>query len=392
MMPRRERDSRRGKKREEKIMRLKKNLATIAAGILSLCTFAPLTGFERASAGEQPLKPLDMYLIAGQSNAAGYTTHKGEKTETFENVGYAGETDKNRTTGMAPQSYLTFGSFRWSVSAGLGSYPAWMGPEYGMAKAFNDLYAEQDQTKAFIFKSAAGNTSVRPLEYQFGNWYPRSGWSSEYKPGPETSKSFQYYSFIENFKTVYGELVANGYSPKVRGLAWMQGESDVGYETSYEKLIKKLIADFREDLSAITGDETLLEMPFVMGKIGIFASYDSRPAVLKFNEVQDKVAAELKNVSTVSTSDLILIDKDGKIHGTDAYHFNANDMETLGMRFGAELAKARVAELEAANKKEEDQENEEKSGGCSGSLGAGFGAATLLVGGVAVLAQKKKRD
>ncbi|MBQ9971145.1 MAG: hypothetical protein IJP25_03330, partial [Elusimicrobiaceae bacterium] len=74
---------------------------------------------------------------------------------------------------------------------------------------------------------------------------------------------------------------------------------------------------------------------------------------------------------------MILIDKDGKIHGTDEYHFNANDMETLGMRFGAELAKARVAEIEEANKKEEDKKEE---GGCSGSLGAGFGAATLLVG------------
>ena len=370
-------------------MKINRKLFTILLSLLlASCVSSPITA-GAAEPKAEPI-PIDMYLIGGQSNACGYSVHNGQFTEEFKNVGYAGETDKNRRTGIAPQRYLDYNQFRWSVKAGLGSYSVWMGPEYGMAKVFNGLY--EGEKKAFIFKSAAGATSIRNLTHDFGNWYPRSKWPEGYIPDGSEPKGFQYYTFIENFKSVYNQLVANGYAPTVRGMAWMQGEADVGYESSYESLIKTLISDIRTDLAEITKDQSLLEMPFVIGKIAVFASYDSKRAVKVFNEMQDRVANSEVNVSTVSTSDLILIDKDGNIKGTDAYHFNGKDMETLGMRFGTELAKGRIAEIESEQNKDSLPSDKGK-GSCSGSVNAGIGGALGLglVGIGASLVNDKKR-
>jgi hypothetical protein len=45
----------------------------------------------------------------------------------------------------------------------------------------------------------------------------------------------------------------------------------------------------------------------------------------------------MTNVATVETSDLIIVNEDGTVNGTDKYHFNATDAQTLGMRFGEKL-------------------------------------------------------
>ena len=263
-----------------------------------------------------------------------------------------------------------------------------MGPEYGMAKVFNGLY--EGEKKAFIFKSAAGATALRNISHDFGNWLPPSKWGDGYVPDGSQAKGYQYHMFVENFKLVYEQLVAHGYYPVVRGMAWMQGEPDIGYETTYENLLKLLISDIRADIAEITGDQANLEMPFVIGKIAIFGEVPNKIGIRKFNEMQDRVASEVVNVSTVSTSDLILVDSEGNIKGTDAYHFNGKDMETLGMRFGNELAKGRVSELEA--EKEEQSNNSETGSSCKGSLGSSL---SLCLGLCAIatgeLLLKKKR-
>ena len=53
--------------------------------------------------------------------------------------------------------------------------------------------------------------------------------------------------------------------------------------------------------------------------------------------MQDAIAAEMKNVSIIETADLIIVNEDGSINGTDQCHFNYKDMEILGIRFGKKL-------------------------------------------------------
>lgn len=291
---------------------------------------------------ETQASPLDMYLIAGQSNAVGYST-KGDYSETFENIGYAGAVNHSMSSGKyAAENVDSFSEYKWSITAGLGRSSSHIGPEYGMAKILN---AQYNQTKkAFIFKSGAGGTALRDINSGesgvYGNWYPRSLWEKNYTPSmgiTQDPTGVQYQLFVENFKCVYNELVENGYAPTIKGMVWMQGCSDLSYPTEYETLLKTFISDIRADLVSITKDEALLKMPFVIGKIATTYGKYNYEKVPAFNVVQQNVANSLVNVETVETSDLIIVNQDGTINGTDAYHFNAKDAVTLGTRFGEKL-------------------------------------------------------
>ena len=323
----------------------------VVACVASAFSFLPMCF---AQAQESQPTPIDMYLIAGQSNAAGYSK-KGisELNETFENVGYGGEVQRYFRSPGTPSSscYLDYEDFIWGVKAGLGASAGYVGPEYGIAKAINAQYENRaDGRKAFIFKTAAGGTSLRDNDAaigtttgNWGNWYPRSLWQSGYTPNTamqdpaNDSTGYLYQLFVENFEMVYNELKDNGYAPVVKGFAWMQGCDDLSYPTQYETLLKTFISDMREDVATITGDDAVYAMPFVIGKIATTFSSHGNPLVPTFNQVQQKVADEVGGATTVETSDLIIVNADGTYNGTDKYHFNCADAEILGIRFGEKL-------------------------------------------------------
>ena len=146
-----------------------------------------------------------------------------------------------------------------------------------------------------------------------------------------------YKSLVDNFATVYTQLVEYGYTPRVQGMAWMQGEADLGNPTGYKTLLKAFIADIRTDLKEITGDESLESMPFVIGEIATSFAYANNSQVPAFVNMQRAVASEMENVFTVKTEDLIIVNSDGTVNGTDQYHFNKKDCRTLGNRFGETL-------------------------------------------------------
>ncbi len=156
-------------------------------------------------------------------------------------------------------------------------------------------------------------------------------------PNNGSVTGLQYHLFVENFRKVFTLLTRNGYAPRVRGMVWMQGCSDLGHDAEYAKLLPVFITDIRADLVAITGDASLSEMPFVIGKIATTEASYNNPAVPPFNAVQQQVADSMVGVSTVETADLIIVGPDGKNRGRDPYHFTGEDALTLGMRFGEAL-------------------------------------------------------
>ena len=102
-------------------------------------------------------KNIDMYLIAGQSNAAGYSYHNGKFGEVFDGIWYAGETDRSLDGKTLRSSNLSsFENFCFAVKAGLGTFDNRMGPEYGMAKVFTENGVYGKHNPCIIFKSAAG--------------------------------------------------------------------------------------------------------------------------------------------------------------------------------------------------------------------------------------------
>ena len=310
--------------------------------------------------------PIDMYLIGGQSNAAGYSRIGANTTETFENVAYSGITEVNFRNGSGEAistAALEYSNIKWQVTGGLGTDSAKIGPEYGMAKVLNQYYT--GDKKAFIFKTAAGGTSLldktRELSERMGNWYPRSLWEEGYTPNirqnivGNDATGILYEFFVENFRKVYNGLVANGYAPQVKGMVWMQGETDLyGDYEQYGDTLKTFISDIREDIFKITNDEKAKAMPFVIGKIApSFAAWNNGN-VPKIHAQQERVAKEMSGVATISTDDLIIVREDGTINGTDKYHFNFQDATTLGSRFGEkvwELADLKYVAATAVNGK-----------------------------------------
>lgn len=290
-------------------------------------------------------KTIDVYLIGGQSNAAGYSP-KGSLSGTFENVYYAGQINKTRVDnvygdnqkGNTAQDNL---GAPINVTAGLGRSAWHIGPEYGMAKVLNGLYSA-DNT-ALIFKSAAGGTALRNLSVDdsafYGNWYPRSLWNSEVD-SDKSAMGVQYNNFVENFRAVYAQLTQNGYSVRVKGMAWMQGEADLGQSQSYKALLPTLIGDLRNDLQKITGDDAVRNMPFVIGEIATTFGRYNNPSVPYMIAAQREVACAVDCVYTVKTDDLIIVDRDGNTAADDVWHFGTADAVTLGERFGTALAVA----------------------------------------------------
>lgn len=301
---------------------------------------------------ESTEKKIDMYLVAGQSNAVGYSQIlRSSEDQTFSNVWYAGMTEKNFLVDHTGTDTLSsFSKYKRSVTVGLGSSSAKIGPEYGIAKVLNPLYA--GETKAMIFKTAAGGTSLldntRELSARYGNWYPRSLWKNGYTPDINAAyenhdmTGVLYALFLENFKNVYNTLKENGYQPRVRAMFWMQGETDIWFSTDeYKKVMKVFISDVREDLVKITGDESLYTMPFIIGEIAeTFAPDQGKTyngCARNFAKMQRTISSEMNDatVSTVPTADLIIATGHNQPAPgcNDVYHFNFKDQVTLGERF-----------------------------------------------------------
>lgn len=335
---------------------MKRMINKLFAGVCALAlTFANVVSINLSYVkAEEELKIIEMYLIGGQSNAAGYSPIYENQTETFENVWYAGQTQKTlrgagNSDGVNSDYTQTFASIKKSVTGGLGNLTDRIGPEYGMAKEFNGRYSEE--APVVIFKTAAGGTSLLDttleLSDRYGNWYPRSLWEDGYEPDisgyseNNDATGLLYKLFVENFKRVYNTLKEKGYQPVVKGMAWMQGETDLNQsKTAYAETLKAFITDIRADLKKITGDNTLSAMPFVIGEIATsFASYDNS-SVPGMIQAQRSVAEEMgDSVATVKTNDLIIVGQDGNPSSgcPDKFHFSFQDAVTLGSRFGQKL-------------------------------------------------------
>ncbi|MDR3319204.1 MAG: sialate O-acetylesterase, partial [Clostridiales bacterium] len=244
--------------------------ALLCCALLSAGLFA--VGFPHSqsasAAGEKPV--LDVFLIAGQSNASGWSrisgytnpTHAFTDIQSFGNVMYAGEAGKllpGKSGNQRP--YFTASA----VTVGFGETAAHMGPEYGMAEVLNGRY-DGVTKKALIVKSAAGGVSLNNTSggnsALYGNYLPPS---ERENFTPNAATGVQYDNLVAVFERVYNEY-KDTYDINVSGFAWMQGEDDRGSPVLYKRLIASFIRDIRSDLGGVVGMD-LSEMPFVMGEI-----------------------------------------------------------------------------------------------------------------------------
>ena len=336
--------------------------------VLSLMTFAfsvwqtilPKTKDTVEGATRQE-KAIDIYLLAGQSNAAGTTQIPHIDTDIYyENVWYAGEAERYTNGDVRYNIDL---SQELKVMQGMGYNPNHIGPELGMAHYFNSRYGKNGDKDVAIIKTAAGGTSLLLNDStvmepatggsfdNYGSWYPESLWNVKDVNDKKVNlwagqyyyqrTGFQYRAFINNIKEEYEYLLKEGYTNiKFKALTWMQGESDRDSPDLYSEVFKVFVNDIRNQISIITGDD-YSNMPIVAGEISqTFASSSVSSVNINnsFNAMLNELTGEIKNMFVVPTAGFNINDPYGSgVLGSDAYHWNYEDMVNIGNLFG-ELA------------------------------------------------------
>ena len=317
---------------------------------------------ENSSEVEQA-KILDMYVILGQSNALGISNVSLLEEENKDTL------DNNRADNIYFYGGGELNEYRTEktkLSFGKGNNTARFGAEIGLA----DYLSENDLTEndTLIFKCAYGGTTLTDIptgnsnKRWGGTWtppsiedipaYDRAGYPCTYTVnGVEYTGMYavgaiynKAISWLTSAVTMYE---AEGYTIRLKGTFWMQGETDAQNsvaEKLYERYLKALISDLRSEYTKLS----LLESetsPFVIGKIAPTFNWDNtttRAGVQVVRAVQDKVAQEIPYVQTVETEEYIIVDP---ATGTftsgchDKSHFGADDMVRLGRDVGAACSK-----------------------------------------------------
>ncbi len=290
-------------------------LATVVAVVLAVTVsgHAADATMPTASSGQT----VDVWLIAGQSNAVGYglwenypTDSKYDADRTLltdgsENVWYYGKDEVQANY----SSDFVKGAF------GLGQESIESGAEIGITTALN-----ANGRMNAIIKLAYGSSYIYPntsadISKNRGTWTPPSYIEKHGVSTVGNKTGDLYYSFLQTVDEGLKLLRAKGYTPVIRGMWWMQGCAETfSAETSgaYQELLTTLIHDIRRDLTEISGT-SCTEMPFVYGRLyrkaGINSSTskyyrDETPYLPAVQAAQDAVSNDttLKNVFMVTSA------------------------------------------------------------------------------------------
>lgn len=300
----------------------------------------------------QTEKQVDVWILAGQSNAAGNSylsqdvygredityrellqSEDPRNAEGYSNVLYYGVTNVLAADPL-PASDLE------EVKLGQGAAAYYIGPELGMANVLSESYS--DSAPAAIIKYAVNGTFLCDFEgaeqqtQLYGTWASPTMTARATEAGIalHENNGVLYERLLSVVEAGFAALKEQGYTPCVKGYVWMQGEADACAEllsSRYEDSLKTFITDLRSDVAWIAGDETAALRPLVMGKICPSGEYGAYISAVR--AAQDGVAAQLENVYLVDTEDLRIHNADGSLNGADKWHFNAEDMYQLGKRF-----------------------------------------------------------
>ncbi len=300
--------------------------------------------FLRAMAADMPKasqnENVNVWLIAGQSNAMGYAMWSNYPTNPqyadykamleagSPNVYYMGTTDTAFTNTKASATRT--------------------GAEVGIATSLEN----QDGINAII-KVAWGNTSLynntsSNESKKYGTWTPPS-YIKKHNISTEGNKVGDLYlTFMNKIEYGLNDLKSKGYNPVIKGIWYMQGEADTfsaNPANAYEELLETLISDMRLDISEISGIDCS-ELPFVYGRVLRNAGINpdtgesymtTTPYVPKVQEAQDAINAKnLKNVFMINTA-TDLVDPVTKEHREpvqqDGWHYDSLTQQMIGEKF-----------------------------------------------------------
>ena len=283
-------------------------------------------GYDASEYRLVPSEIVDLYLIAGQSNAAGYSGVSYLDADTIleypeSSVAYYGNADGN-----------SFKNFNTNVSFGLGPSSNHFGAEVGMAKV---IEASNPNANSCIVKCAYGGTYL----YDEQTYDVSKTWGNWCSPSAQTSSANAditgvcYDNFINNIQAAIDHYKELGYTVRLGGTFWMQGEAESGqaYSGQYGDMLEKLINDLRSDYSSMF-DLDGATAPFVVGMISeTFAG--GGLGIDNVRSEEQRIANKLDNVIALESYNIVDPATGEKRDGCpDKYHFNAYDMLEFGER------------------------------------------------------------
>ncbi len=264
--------------------------------------------------------PLKVFILAGQSNmvGAGIIPMDPQRNEGKGSLEYLVKNDQD----PARFKHMIDEQGQWTVrddvwiwyfdrtgglTAGFGSNPTTIGPEFGFGHAIGEALEDQ----VLLIKVAWGGKSLaqdfRP---------PSSGG----EVGPYYTELLEHVNnVLGNLKTYFPEYDGQGY--ELVGFGWHQGWNDrvnQANNDAYEKNMANFIRDIRKDLG-------VKDLPFVIAETGMSGHEETHPRALSLMKAQAAVAQyeEFKgNVAFVGTRDFYRPKAESP--SGQAYHWNNN--------------------------------------------------------------------
>ena len=160
---------------------------------------------------------IDVYILSGQSNMSGRVTDGFSSSSDDSDILYY-----YRTDGPASNNVTTGGNFTTLQRLSTGYY----GPEIAFARSLQ----EASSNKIAIIKISDGGTKLK------------TDWNSRNTSGNEL-----WNNWLADSEDAIEDLKRDGYTPKVKGFSWFQGEGDSlmyannEYQTDFGYLINDVV-------------------------------------------------------------------------------------------------------------------------------------------------------
>jgi hypothetical protein len=239
-------------------------------------------------------KPLDLYLLIGQSNMAGRGTVELQDTVTFPRV-----FTLNKNNEWVPVRDPIH--FDKSV-AGVG-----LGRTFGieMTKANPDAVIG-------LIPCAVGGSSI-----------------DAWKPGSyfEQTKTYPWDDMEKRLKIAMK-------SGTVRGILWHQGESDSNPEKCYS--YKEKLEDLIQRVRTLAGNP---DVPFVAGEFGRFKIKSNKKQYSDIKPSPAEVVMQSTKAVVTSDKNAAFVKSNGLDHRGDNTHFNSKSYRIFGKRYAKAMLK-----------------------------------------------------
>lgn len=243
---------------------------------------------QQEAAGKNKERPVDLIILAGQSNMVG----SGQKKE----INYKG-ISKHIT-------YYNFGKTSRLTPASDSSF----GPELGIC---DELSANFPDREFIILKYAIGGSSLYD-------------WGVDYDPEKVAEMGTPKFGKLYDSLIEYTHQITSSKRVRPIAMVWMQGETDARFPVAG----KDYYTGFRKLIDKIRMDTDQQDLPVIYGRINpVTERYPGAELVRKAQEKTEKDVAYTYMVPT-----------EGLDKKQDELHYSSEGLIELGHRFGKVLA------------------------------------------------------